>query len=670
MSVTFLTNHDRDDINESIVRLSGEIVGVEPHVDDIPVIFFDGPMQQTKDEAVVRFSYRSKTLTFDCYAEIKGQGDSSLSKPKKNQAVKLYKDADCTEKFKVDFKGWGKQNKFVLKAYWQDITHSRDIVSVGLETDCAKTRADYAELPELLRTSPNLGAIDGFPVKVYADGIYHGRYTLNIPKDKWMANMDDELDIHCILCSEGYGSALFRSAAKIDGSDGDWSDEVHDTVPDAIKTRWNEVITFVQTATDKEFVANLGNYINVNSLIDRHLMGLLSCDYDGYGKNQMYFTYDGQLWYAVPYDKDGTWGAWWTGSTILPYDYDRAQYEDMSDGKPGNLLFMRLEQLFAGRLKERWAELRDGALSLANIMCRFEAFMSIEPPWLVAEDYASTTADGAYTGIPNATKFNIQQLREFSRNRRTWMDEYVRHLISVPCTAISLSDSAISLNGSGAAHTLMATIEPSDTTDEVVWSSNAPAIANVNGGVVTAVSNGSAVITATCGDQSASCTVTVSGIEETAPYALINGEATDDGSVITITNGNHVRVEFVHGTQRYLNLSNINANNAMSDSSNVAYSTKLFDIKSGDVVVRTIKNLTATGDAVSDKSMSVNLMTATGELKFGNLRYDAGEHVGTVTATQDYEVGLVCAWCNANGYVTTGVVEFDLELTVNGEKYI
>ncbi|MBQ2122607.1 MAG: phenylalanine--tRNA ligase subunit beta, partial [Bacteroidaceae bacterium] len=205
---------------------------------------------------------------------------------------------------------------YELKAY--------DIVSARLWGDVVKSRANYAQIPELLRTSPNHGAVDGFPVKVYADGVYQGRYTLNIPKDAWMANMDDELDNHCILCGENYVSGCFRAEANIDESD--WTDEVHDIVPASIKNRWNEAIRFVMNSTDEEFVSGIGNYFDVESLIDYYLYGVIICNNDGFGKNQLFFTYDGQKWIASAYDIDNTFGLYLGG--LLAVDFARNQYED------------------------------------------------------------------------------------------------------------------------------------------------------------------------------------------------------------------------------------------------------------------------------------------------------------------------------------------------------
>ena len=120
---------------EFLEHVSGgnvDYVGVEPAEDDIPKIFFGGALQQTKDEAVVPFRYISKTDDFSGYAEIKAQGNSSMSYPKKNQTVKMFEDAECTEKMKVDFKGWGKQNKHVYKANWIDLTHASGCFGVEI----------------------------------------------------------------------------------------------------------------------------------------------------------------------------------------------------------------------------------------------------------------------------------------------------------------------------------------------------------------------------------------------------------------------------------------------------------------------------------------------------------------------------------------------------------
>lgn len=410
---------------EDKVREAGSYA--DPARDDIPKVFFGKALPQAKNYVAMPFRYVSNTLDISGYCKTKAQGSSSINYPKKNQTVKLYKDADCTEKLEVNFKGWGKQSKFCFKANWIDITHARNIVSARLWGDVVKSRPNYADIPERLRTSPNYGAVDGFPVKVYAAGIYQGRYTINIPKDAWMANMDDDMDNHCILCGESNADnrSLFRQEANIDGSD--WTDEVHDDVPDTIKARWNDAISFIVNSTDEEFAAGIGNYFDVQSLIDYYIFGMASCGFDAFGKNQLYMTYDGKKWYATMYDMDSTWGLWWDGSRFVPVDYARTDFQDCAEGE-GNLLYIRLAALFNEDIVARRRELKADVLSIPHIMSRFEQFIDVCPPWLVEEDFAETTANGAFTGIPLVTTNNIQQLRTFVAERM----EYCDGIIKVP----------------------------------------------------------------------------------------------------------------------------------------------------------------------------------------------------------------------------------------------
>ena len=82
----------------------------------------------------------------------------------------------------------------------------------------------------------------------------------------------------------------------------------------------------------------------------------------------------------------------------------------------------------------------------------------------------------------------------------------VASLAKATTTAISLSSSSEYIVKDESA-TITATTTPSG--QHVTWSSSNPAVATVSGGVITAVAVGTAVITATSGNYSASCAVTV-----------------------------------------------------------------------------------------------------------------------------------------------------------------
>ena len=78
----------------------------------------------------------------------------------------------------------------------------------------------------------------------------------------------------------------------------------------------------------------------------------------------------------------------------------------------------------------------------------------------------------------------------------------------IPAVTVTLTESNLTLN-TGDISTIYATIEPANSTDEIVWDSSVPLVATVENGTITAHKAGETTITARRGDVSASCLVTV-----------------------------------------------------------------------------------------------------------------------------------------------------------------
>ena len=80
-----------------------------------------------------------------------------------------------------------------------------------------------------------------------------------------------------------------------------------------------------------------------------------------------------------------------------------------------------------------------------------------------------------------------------------------------PATGISLNKSELTLNVGDNDTSLIANLTPTDSNENVVWSSNKPEVATVNPttGEVNAAAPGEAIITATAGTKKATCTVKV-----------------------------------------------------------------------------------------------------------------------------------------------------------------
>lgn len=732
---------------------------VEPAEDDIPKVFIDGVIPTTSDYVLAEIRYISKSDTFHAYLEIKCQGRSSMSYAKKNFTIKMYSDEARETKLKKSFKDWGyEKNKYVLKANFVDHTHARNIVSARLWDEIVASRSDYGSLPEELRTSPRNGAIDGFPVKVYTNGTYQGIYTWNIGKDDWMWNMDEDNPNHFLLCGETNTNGKFAETPcnfrKLwGGADGaDWTVEVG-TNGTNVTTCLNNLIGFVMDNDGDAFREGIGNYLDVQSAIDYYILAYVICALDNLGSNVLLGTYDGKILRYGAYDLDSTFGNWYTGGSFVSADYKCPEnYQE-----PFNLLFERIEANFRDELKTRYAELRESVLSFYNMVTHFERFMDVIGLDLYAED-------AAIYNIPNAKNKDIKQLRDFIRDRLAYTDaEFAAMIDPIPCTGISLSASTMAFTSEGT-QTLTATVEPTDTTDAVTWESSNISVAIVSDGVVTAVANGSAVITARCGNCYASCAVSVSGIFEAVPctgialsatsielnvdaesgmqgihtlVATLTPEDTTDilswnssnpnvatveggvvtaiaegDATITATCGNysascsvavsaqevaplyplengsysfsqwettvtattaengHVKLDYSNNTYAAtLPIDNINTITNVKGHSNSSRTAPIFTFPAGSTARMIVKNLAyTTEENTTDLNTSVFLWDSSKKEKkfFGNITKGATEADGTLTFEEEFPVYALVLWQSK----FIGTVEFDIELYVDGVRWI
>lgn len=502
----------------------------------LPRIYIDGEIPTTKTETKATLTYRHGDDVWKAYIKIKCQGRSSMEYPKKNFTVKLYEDADRQKKKKIAFALFGgqKQNKYVLKANWTDHTHARNVVVARLWSQIIESQPEYASLPEELRNSPNNGAVNGFPVLVYTNGTYQGIYTWNIGKDPWMLGMDEDNPGHALISGQvnTAGTNITETACNFrklwDGEDNDWELEIGSDRT-AIAESFNAVIACIKDAPDVEFKQRIADLLDVQSVIDYDLQMCQDHGGDNSANNLMMATYDLQKWRCVRYDNDGTYGMTGTGEQSMGL----AQSEHLGStyGEQNSLLWQRFEKCFAAEYKARGAALRESVLSFGNINANFENFMSA----ISADAYEDETT--AYPTVPVGQEPRWQ-FRDWVRERLAYFDQWLEALPEyVLCSGISLSQQTLSF-ASASSQTLTATLAPSNCNDAVLWSSSDPNVAYVTGGVVTAVSDGEAIITASCGGQTAACRVTVEGVgsaEDALTYSLPS-EATVSSldSVITI----------------------------------------------------------------------------------------------------------------------------------------
>lgn len=81
--------------------------------------------------------------------------------------------------------------------------------------------------------------------------------------------------------------------------------------------------------------------------------------------------------------------------------------------------------------------------------------------------------------------------------------------VRIPCTGMELMDTELTLGGAVLTMQLSLSVDPIDTTDDLVYTSSDESVATVDkNGNVTAVGSGEATITITCGEISKTCKVT------------------------------------------------------------------------------------------------------------------------------------------------------------------
>ncbi len=389
----------------------------------MPVIDLGGDISAiSKNNSVnVSFSYEDTATPFECYAEIKVQGASSASYPKKNFSIKLLDENGDKNKVKL-VDEWGKAHKYCMKANYIDFSQSRNVVSAKIFGEIVRSRND--ELYDL----PNGGAIDGYPILVYNNGTYLGVYTMNIPKDKWMFDMEDSDEKNqAIFMAETWNDAVSFRQYSTSGFELEFASNEESEVDSSTQWAYDSIlrlISFVMNNNGEDFKNGIHEYADIDKCIDSMLYTFFICADDNISKNILWVTLDGKVWFSSMYDMDGTWGMRWNGN--IEFNENTHPISAMVDGigiaperNPSNynLLWEKIYINFFDRVCERYWELRQEILTLENITAHFESFFA-EIPDIIFE-----TEKQKWTGVPSQSVDHLEQILTFAEKRIEVMDK-------------------------------------------------------------------------------------------------------------------------------------------------------------------------------------------------------------------------------------------------------
>lgn len=335
---------------------------------------------------------------------LNAQGSSSMSYYVKNMAI------DINDESKIKFGDFPSQDSFHLKKYFIDIFRGQCIVGYWLMEQVYQTRAAGKRYPyELLSDvySPYTGNgkvnrdfytgakchPDGFPIVITwvntqtKEEKNMGVYAWNLKKSKEVYHADKKTPENIILDGVIDSNTLFggtidwtqfeirnpKYLIDIDGNkyDGDNPKELSETDKNSKKVKDYLVrLSGVKAAlTENNTKETFEKYFIAESFIDYFVISQVLYHLDGFRKNWIWCTWDGQHWAPTLYDVDSILGAHWNGTFVIP-NSDKNTILGI-----GSVL--GLETLYADEIKARYKQLRDSNIfSVDNIINLLEKWLN------------------------------------------------------------------------------------------------------------------------------------------------------------------------------------------------------------------------------------------------------------------------------------------------------
>ena len=267
----------------------------------LPRIYLNGDTTNMGEDSPVpmKFKYVDKEKKVEAYTETEWQGNTSIAFPIKNYAFDLYSDETLTESLDVQFLPHMATDSYHLKANYIDPSNVKNLAGARL--------FDYV-CKSIGLTLPNDSrcVVDGIPVEVYINNKFNGVYTLNYKQSKSLFGMGDGEAEFIYRCEDGTGWGLFSGDSFPTKEEFDLIWEARYPKP-AKLTHHDEIqrmLKWVNDATDDEFKTNYASYLNMDSVLAYFICGDIMAWLDNSAKNLTVCSWDGLVWYTIPYDMD------------------------------------------------------------------------------------------------------------------------------------------------------------------------------------------------------------------------------------------------------------------------------------------------------------------------------------------------------------------------------
>lgn len=344
-------------------------------------------------------------IIYQCGLRI--QGTSSTTYPRKNYRIyfsrstkygtKLYVNGVEVADFKYSFKPGARPiDIFCLKADFSDSSSTHNTGAVRIVNDIWK-RCGWLTPPQMAykgNYDVRIG-VDGFPIDLFYDNngtgenVYLGKYNFNNEKSgsgiiygfEGIEGFNDEATLKgernkCIcleflnnsetLCLFGTSNMdTFDDALEFRFKpDQTWA-TAHEDDKAAVKRLWKWIYSCKGNPT--KFRNEYAEYFGNDSPFAWYLITDYFMAVDNRAKNMMLVTWDGKIWYFIPYDMDTVFGE--RNDSVLKYDYT-ITWETM-DESIGSYAF-------AGHDSVLWELVRGCPDKLREVADKLRSTMSLE----------------------------------------------------------------------------------------------------------------------------------------------------------------------------------------------------------------------------------------------------------------------------------------------------
>lgn len=365
---------------------------------------------------------------------LNAQGSSSMAYYVKNMAIDI---ADGSE---IKFGDFPTQDSFHLKKYYIDAFRGQCVVGYWLMEQVYKSRPIGQQYPYEYSysnesTTDSFGNVkkdfftgskchpDGFPIIItWIDTntqkeTWMGIYAWNLKKSKEVYNVDKKDGNQIILDGTIDRDTLFggtvnwsafeirnpKSLIDINGKkyDGDNPKELSESDPLSKRVKDNilRLSNFVSDITQNYNLKTFEKYFIVPSFIDYYLVSQVLYHLDGFRKNWIWGTWDGQHWTPTLYDVDSIFGSFWNGTYVVIGS-------DTSVVVGGSCL--ELTEICKSQIKERYSVLRKAGIFTS------ENITSLLKTWLNSIGFDNIQKEfKTYNETPSYRNNNISEEWDF-----------------------------------------------------------------------------------------------------------------------------------------------------------------------------------------------------------------------------------------------------------------